>query len=821
MRERELSERLSVRAASLDSLGGAMRQALPQIPDDFCSWGLARQYSYVYTTYAKAGPIPAAAVSVLACDATVQVPYSFELCRWIVGNAYELPVEPKYSAVVQGWKDGSPPPRDWLKLKEHPAAKSKTNVYFRQLVKSAMRLDRVAYTGIIRWRQKLWGLSNDQGCAVALYARALEPYYKEDAWPIAVAAVYQPVEAKAVSSCIKALGQAAEFGGAVLAEAHCLLGRGVAPIDVGHEARMRAGRHGTPAPDIYPDDLLRASVRELLLNEIDFEKLAFQTVDEFWNNRWAWCVNGGHSRLAERHDARWLVPFKGQVHRRVAIESWTANPLLEWDGKVYVSPSAKLEHGKTRLLLACDTVSYVAFEHIMQGVEKAWKGRRIVLDPGRGGAAGIARRVRNMTKGACYAALDYDDFNSQHTLRAQEILFEELVAMTGYPEAMGARLISSFRKMLICVGGVDVGYAHSTLMSGHRCTTFINSVLNAAYIMCADPDLFRRLKSVHVGDDVMAACSGPQEAERLVKAMAKTSCRMNPTKQSIGIVSGEFLRMAISKGHAIGYVARTIASAVSGNWTSDIELRPDERARSIIVQCRSLANRCGGRYACVRLLVHAASKRTGIPVRHLVNLLEGRTTLGPGPVYEGDNTVREYSLVDKRIKRESVTEGVEVEHRATTAYLTHAATEVERWALQQTKVSVENAMIDASYVKSVITQTGTTGDCSEYRFKFDRAYRLPGCCTDVEAMGVDKWSGVLGRYPILQLLKQRMSKATVQTLVDEIAPELKKKMPLEVAAWGYDSVGYRLVGVLPYSDAASICSRVAYGVVYVTFNVYM
>jgi len=815
-----LAERLIQRSASLGRLGVAMHQAAPQLPDDFCRWGLARQYAYVYTCYAKEGPVAAAAVSTLACDATVQVPYSFELCLWTVRNAYELPTTPVYQEVVHEWKDGGLPPKDWLRLKAHPAAASKTNVYFRQLVRSALKYDRTAYTSMMRWRKELWGMSNDQGCAAVMYARAIEPYYGDDAWSIAIAAIKQPDNAKAVSSSIKALGQAAEFGGAVLAEANCLLGRGVSPIDVGAEATLRATGHGTPAPDIFPDDLLRSCIRELLHGELDMDRLEFKDVNEFWENRWAWCVNGGHSRLAEKHDKRWLVAYKGQVHRRVAIESWKLNPLLEWDGKVYVSPSSKLEHGKTRLLLACDTVSYVAFEHIMQGVERAWKGRRIVLDPGQGGAAGIARRVRNMTKGACYAALDYDDFNSQHTLRAQEILFEELIEVTGYPELMGKRLVDSFRKMLICVGGVDVGYAHSTLMSGHRCTTFINSMLNAAYIMCANPQLFRRLKSIHVGDDVMAACAGPGEAEELITSMSRTICRMNPTKQSIGIVSGEFLRMAISKKHAIGYVARTIASAVSGNWTSDLSLTPDERARSIIVQCRSLANRSGGRYACTRLLVHAASKRTGIPVRHVINLLEGRTTLGPGPVYEGDNTVREFSLVDERKKYQMRGDNDQVDHNATTDYLTYAATSVERWALQQTKVSVENAMIDASYTKSVVTQAGTTGDCSSYRFRFERAYRLPGSCTEVEALGMDKWTGVLGRYPILQLLKQRMSKATVRTLINEIAPELKS-MPLEVAAWGYDSVGYRLVGVLPYSDAASICSRVAYGVVYVSYNVYM
>jgi len=813
-------ERIRDRSLSLGRIGAALRQAVPAIDADFPNWGLARQYAYVYACAGSGNYVGAAATSLLCCDATVQVAYKAELCEWIVRNGYGEVDHGRYTKTVNGWTDGALPPADWVRVKPHPAAASKTNVYFREMMRSAKAYAPAVYTNAIKWRNHLHKMTNDQACGAMLYACGAAKFYGWDlAMRVAIGSIEEPDTAKAIGAAIKALGQTVEIAGAVLAETTCLLGRGVAEIDVRARALERVAGHGTPCPQLFDDEVLRAAIQELLADEIDLGKIRISGDDEFWDSRWAWCVNGSHSKMVERHDKRWAVPVGGQVHRRVAIENWTENPLAAWDGYVYVSPSAKLEHGKTRLLLACDTVSYINFEHLMQAVEPAWKGKRIILDPGKGGAMGIARRVRNMGEGACYAALDYDDFNSQHTLTAQQILIEETCKLIGYDSERTARLVGSFEKMIVCYGGKDLGKAHSTLMSGHRCTTYINSVLNAAYIKCASGRLFSSLKSMHVGDDIIAACAGPNEAEELLRYTQATQCKMNPLKQSIGIVSGEFLRMSISKKHACGYYARSVASAVSGNWTSDRSLSPPDRLRTMIVQARSLINRCGLNETVALLLVHAAAKRTGVKQSLLRRLLTGAITLGPGPVYMGDNTIREYEYIDtkRREERESYRE---YGCRATTAYLTNAITEVERVALTAANVSVKNAMVEASYMKSLATRTDTSSTVGGYNLKFSRAYRLPGSCTAREALGHDRWTGVLGKYPILQLVRQRLPVSIVRELVKTLAPKMHN-VPLEVAAWGYESCGYRLVGVLPYSDAAAISSRMAYGIVYVDYNVFM
>jgi len=812
--------RAAERCAALGKLGTALRRVVDGVPAGFAKWGLARQYAYVYTFLPRKLYIEAAAVSLLYCDATVQVPYNHGLCMWLVRNAIRDIIKPAYAKDVRGWVDGQLPPVDWVAFKRHPAAVSKSNVYFREMMRSAVSRCPDAYAQAIIWREYLYEMTNDQACGVLLYATGLARHYGWDfAMRLGICAVIDNSNVKCLSGVIKALGQTAELTGAVLAEANCIVGRGVAPINEYEAALERVVGHGTPACQLFDDESLRSAIRSIIADEIDMNKVEIRDVDAFWESRWAWCVNGAHSRMVEKHDARWAVPMGGQVHRRVAIESWTNNPIKCWDGTVYVSPSSKLEHGKTRLLLACDTVSYINFEHLMQSVEPAWKGKRVILDPGKGGAAGIARRVRNMGQGACYAALDYDDFNSQHTLAAQKILIEETCNMIGYDRLLTDRLVSSFDRMLICYGGKELGYAHSTLMSGHRCTTYINSVLNAAYIKCALGDTFNRLKSMHVGDDIIAACAGSQEAEMLLQAMQRTKCRMNPLKQSIGVVTGEFLRMSINKRYACGYLARSVASAVSGNWTADKALSPPERLRTVIVQARSLINRSGVCENVALLLAHAASKRTGIKVDLMSRLLTGRITLGPGPVYAGSNTVIEYAYEDTSRERMRMPDG-DYSLNATTSYLTSALSDVEREALIKANVSVKNAMAEASYMKSLATRADPIAETRRYRFRLARAYRLPGSTSDRDALSHDRWPGVLGKYPILQLIRQRMPASLVRDLVLKLAPRLRS-LPLEVAAWGYESCGYRLIGILPYADAAAISSRMAYGVVYVENNVYM
>jgi hypothetical protein len=233
----------------------------------------------------------------------------------------------------------------------------------------------------------LVGHFDDQMSAWLLYAEAL-CNSRVSEYELAAAAVHYPAEAKKMSTALKSVGANGLLLGAKLVEADTLQGRGVAPVDLVADASIRCD----PVLVVeglarVPQDALSRAIKAVIAEELRPDRVEFRSDDEFWDSRWAWCVNGSHSKLLERARPRYAVselPGVSNVYRRVFAENTPHNPVPGWDGQVYVTTSPKLEHGKTRVIYACDTISYFAFEHLMQGIERAWQGRRVVLNPGRG-----------------------------------------------------------------------------------------------------------------------------------------------------------------------------------------------------------------------------------------------------------------------------------------------------------------------------------------------------------------------------------------------------------------------------------------------------
>ncbi len=202
----------------------------------------------------------------------------------------------------------------------------------------------------------------------------------------------------------------------------------------------------------------------------------YTDVDEFWTSRWLWCVNGAHNRLLERLEPKYSVgtDLPKQIHRRVFVERCERNPMYEWNGRTYYTASQKLEHGKRRAIFSCDSVTYVNFEHLLRPIEHLWSNKTSILDPGAKGTTGILYEVTSQP--GCNVMLDYDDFNSQHSLESIQTLFSEVTRYTDYPHDLATRLINSFTNSEVYVQGQRMGILKGTLMSGHRATSFINTL---------------------------------------------------------------------------------------------------------------------------------------------------------------------------------------------------------------------------------------------------------------------------------------------------------------------------------------------------------
>jgi hypothetical protein len=148
-----------------------------------------------------------------------------------------------------------------------------------------------------------------------------------------------------------------------------------------------------------------------------------------------------------------------------------------------------------------------------------------------------------------------------------KIVVEE--ACKGAPEEVLSWAVSSFDSMFVHWlddgGNLKEKRMVGTLPSGHRATSFINTILNAAYLMhVAQP---HGAICRHTGDDIIISAH-PDECERILRLCAGSSLRMNPSKQSIG-PRGEFLRINIADSRAQGYTARAVSTLVSGNWVTE------------------------------------------------------------------------------------------------------------------------------------------------------------------------------------------------------------------------------------------------------------
>lgn len=689
-------------------------------------------------------------------------------------------------------------------LKSHPGASNKVNVYCSEVFIDCSRHFPLVAQRFSDFYSSIHDLFDDQASAVLLFACSTSAYFA-DPVALAVAMIKDPKSAKLLSNCCKALGVNGTRLGSIVVEGNAMLGRAVGRLDLVAEGRSRCGTDASHMVVKYPPDVLRACIRQVLTEELNPRQVSVSDPDDFWTRRWLWGVNGAHSVLVERRDPKWRtvrVPKCPRTYRRQFLESCTTNPLHEWDGEVFVSASEKLEAGKTRLILACDTLSYVCFEHLLRPVENVWRNRNVILDPGAGGHAGIINRVLSLRKLAPISLmLDYSDFNSQHSLDGQATVIDELCALIDYPLHLRRRLVDSFNKMHIYAQGQFCGVAGATLMSGHRATTFVNSVLNRAYILCALPVSLRgSLSSLHVGDDVYIAARSLDEAALVLECMGDGRCTINPAKQSTGSERFEFLRIASDARNSFGYLCRVISSIISGNWHSESKLTPLEGLQTMIQGSRSLINRSGN-INVYRCLVTSVARIARISRKVADELLSGRVALGTGPSFTRDFHRQYRPVVIDRTESEDVRQILErLPHNATSDYLSCHMSEVELLAQSLVKIDLVGPMKSAAYSKSLVEIAPVSTHLTIGAVSTHHTERVRSVETCFKARPVQ---GAFSPYPLLHLYRNSMTRRHKSELLSLI---LNRKVSvfedLDVLAWGYEATGVVVHGWLSYSDAS-------------------
>ncbi|ANJ77668.1 RNA-dependent RNA polymerase [Sclerotinia nivalis victorivirus 1] len=826
------------RASAYGVVGDYLLSLRSYFPDSFKGYGqttfvndLVRLQSSTPTLKTKHALLPAA-VSLLALPFPLQVPLTLSDILVLAKRASGVPFDYVHSA---RWSD-SPlisseyRGRDYMVLctnalflrncfpvKKHASAYSKVNVSLPDLAVSLCKLGHTR--SLIGMIFRCAGLLHEDAFMNALiYGYALSYHFGASGWDIACHFILNPKIAKNVSVSLKALGANTTREGALLVEADTLQGRLAAPVDIDAQARYRCDPVAVAKSVIPYSDELRTHIRAILLDETRDRECVLPNLHSWWSARWLWCVNGSQTTKSSKDmglDPKANRATHDQDFRRMASEALKSEPLTTWDGTTSVSKSIKLENGKERAIFACDTNSYFAFSWLLSSAEKVWRGKRVILDPGVGGHLGIAKRVQGAQRGGgVNLMLDYDDFNSQHATPVMQCVIDELCNIFSCPDWYRELLINSLDKMFINIDGAPQRVV-GTLMSGHRGTTFFNSVLNAAYIRLAvGASAFDSLISLHAGDDVYIRCNTLSDCDSILNNTRRVGCRMNPSKQSIGFVGAEFLRVGIGTNAAYGYLARGIAGFVSGNWVTQDILAPDDALVSSISACRTLINRSG--CASLALLLSRSLRYTsGFSHRVLRSLFSGESALEGSPVYNVDYQIRNYKM--NRVTPDSIPVPSNWARHASIDYLTSHLSEIEVTAINMVGVDALNLLVTSSYSKGLNMKYRaalTRPTISRMTVRLARGFVSAATLLDKRLE-----RGCLSQYPVVRLFENRLDHNSLRELIT-LAGGNPAARDLREEAFGRTSLSKNIIGYLPFGDAASLSKRTTAGNIFTLYNVY-
>ncbi len=217
-------------------------------------------------------------------------------------------------------------------------------------------------------------------------------------------------------------------------------------------------------------------------------------------------------------------------------------------------------------------------------------------------------------------------------------------------------LIESFDNMHVMDMDGEWQRISGTLMSGHRMTSIINTILNAAYLrIVLGNDIYNACNFLHVGDDVLATCDEASVAHTVVNATMQSSLRFQRQKQGFGVFSAKFLRVCFNESFALGYLARAVASTVSGSWTSDIMLGEPEYCATLARNIWNLTNRSLVDTTCSLLLCTTVRRRLKLSWDISTAFCTSKVSVGGGPVrLDGNQNYRLTWLLTGRMSWISV-----------------------------------------------------------------------------------------------------------------------------------------------------------------------
>jgi hypothetical protein len=473
----------------------------------------------------------------------------------------------------------------------------KVNLWFCDVWKDAV-LNMPDVCGVLGTRKELLcGCTNVEATAWLLWCCIGYETLGTRVFDVMGACVRERDRSKELNLKCKGFGLQRHKWGSLLCELDVMPGRSTEPLVASDDIKGRIDRgvFMSEKAAVFDKGRLRNAIKKIVSEEM-LVTPKWGKVEDYWTRRWEFTKAGAHSVYVHKHLGDEIEQLPPQPTRREFAEACKINVVAHGEPRVDAGFSEKMETGKRRALYSCDTRSYYTFDYLLKPIEAVWRNKKVLLDPGR---VGLEERFANLCEpGKVKCMLDFDDFNSQHTLEAMKMVCE--VLFENAPAHVRDWAIRSWDNMYVhWLDGARVMESKivGTLFSGHRATTFINTILNAAYIRATVLRDYEQIEALHAGDDVYL--EGPAFVmDSVMRKIRASPCRMNPSKQVVGVHMGEFLRHAFTRKCARAYVARSISSFVNGNWVTENRLSKRSYVETFLrgvwtLNCRGGTNKAG------------------------------------------------------------------------------------------------------------------------------------------------------------------------------------------------------------------------------------
>lgn len=555
---------------------------------------------------------------------------------------------------------------------------------------------------------------NDQVCNLLFYIWSAIPHY-EQCWETFVLfsffSILFPDYVKDTSDLAKSCGWGSTINLAMLIETPSLQGRGVNPEDLRADGLRRCDEAGKTIG--VPFSAALAESIDFIIKTNFIQNTPSYTYEEHCDKQWQSMANGSHGRSVERHGCLKSSNLKydgyTNVHKKTVLEFLTDKDMYQLPMDGFVQVTHKIEQGKIRPIYVSDIMSHLRYTYLTDIVQQSSHENRVILNPGAGGVMRLASRFRGlMGKGLTSVGIDYSDFNSQHDMSTIKYLTASLCSYFSIPDDVSHSLIHTWDNISTYYKGEYLGRFTGSLPSGHAMTTIINTILNAAYIHVSNPDLYNKCFSMHVGDDVQLFTTNMSDAIILVNSVMNAGFRLNPAKQSIGNYCAEFLRVCHSPTNSCGYLARAISGFVSGNWTNEAVLDPQQRLNHCISSARTIINRSANPAAYIPIIQNLSIK-TKIKFNICRNLLSGTHGLNGSPTFSPCGLYLGYTtkLVDldannltyKKQREKFVSENP---GHSTRRYMRTHLTSLEHDVMKNYNVNPAKPMIENSITKDAL-----------------------------------------------------------------------------------------------------------------------